>query len=516
MAFRNLPPGELEPDKIHRFVLGEDAEPRVLDAAAAAAELADPFATLLLLQGTFPRTAGEVLTSLDNVVKEDSPLRARMFFLLGEGSQIPFTPETASVNRNLRFVVATVGDRGPDLLLSSFTPDEGDVELMAWDEVTGGFNYYRTVGGNSAWVFAGNSRHALQEPTEGKGPFESHPSGNFLMKELRAPWLHWHSPDAPITPSVFAENNPLRNHPWFLQLDRLGAVNCEAKAARPSIVRWTEARFDAALANAGTIERPARIIHQIVDTPTVNLITSHTEGATVETTGTIDLPQTFFIDSEALTERLGLPAPPTFTVSSNLYAQSLRTFGVTLTDGNGFARPGDTHFAFAIPERAFEDQAVLNEAIKRGVLTERFAACLLMTDFPNPVFSTRRAQLLRHVPASASIVNGASSFSEDMANTIVAAAEGAGAESPEGEFAARWGVGDAWKEQFGRLLNDYYAAVTSHLGSQEGFDAYFRLAESRRERVRQMPIFESPLLFAETNIDPAVRVMRSDGTVQED
>jgi hypothetical protein len=103
-----------------------------------------------------------------------------------------------------------------------------------------------------------------------------------------------------------------------------------------------------------------------------------------------------------------------------------------------------------------------------------------------------------------------------MANTIVAAAEGAGAESPEGEFAARWGVGDAWKEQFGRLLNDYYAAVTSHLGSQEGFDAYFRLAESRRERVRQMPIFESPLLFAETNIDPAVRVMRSDGTVQED
>ncbi len=42
-----------------------------------------------------------------------------------------------------------------------------------------------------------------------------------------------------------------------------------------------------------------------------------------------------------------------------------------------------------------------------------------------------------------------------------------------------------------------------------------RLAESHRERVRRMPISESPLLFARTNIPAAERVMRPDATVQE-
>jgi hypothetical protein len=36
---------------------------------------------------------------------------------------------------------------------------------MAWDRRSGGFNFHRTVGANSAWVFAGNSRHALADPT---------------------------------------------------------------------------------------------------------------------------------------------------------------------------------------------------------------------------------------------------------------------------------------------------------------------------------------------------------------
>ena len=173
-VFRRMDPGDLQPGAIHRFVVGEDAGPRVLSAEEASSELGDPFATHLLLKGTFPRTAHEVLSALDAATSPGDPLRTRMFFLVGEGSQIPFTLETETVRRNLRFVVSTgaAGADGPDLLLSSSHPDETDLELMAWDRVTGGFNYYRTVGENSAWVFAGNSRHALGEATEGKGPFE--------------------------------------------------------------------------------------------------------------------------------------------------------------------------------------------------------------------------------------------------------------------------------------------------------------------------------------------------------
>jgi hypothetical protein len=173
------------------------------------------------------------------------------------------------------------------------------------------------------------------------------------------------------------------------------------------------------------------------------------------------------------------------------------------------------HFAFVVPEPAFEDHAVVAEAVRIGLISERLAACLLMTDFPNPVFSTRRAALVRHVPATANIQDGQSRFSVDMAEAILAAAEGSAAHSPEREFAERWAAGEAWWEEFGQLLSDYYRAVGRQLTIQEGFDAYYRLAESRRDQVRSLPILESPLLFARTNIPSARRVMRRDGTVTD-
>ena len=514
-VFRRLPPGALEPEAIHRFVVGEDQGPQRLTAEEASRELGDPFAVLLLLRGVFPRTAGEVLAALDRAASETDGLGRQMIFLVGEGSQIPFSPDTASVQRNLRFLVTRgSGPEGPDVLLSSFHPDEGDVELMAWDRRSGGFNFYRTVGANSAWVFAGNSRHALVDPTQGKGPFESHPSGNVVMKELRAPWIHWDSPDAEVLPSVFAGNDPLREHPWFREKQPQGAFTCEVSVARPSIERWTSARFVALVAQDGTVDRPERVMRQLLETPTVNLISSPARSRDAVGAASVELPETFFVDAEAL-KLLGLQAPPRFAVDGRLYGRSLRSFQVRLTDEDGFERPGDTHFAFVVPERAFEDHAVLGEAVRVGLISHRLAACLVMTDFPNPVFSARRAGLLRHVPPAASIQGGQSSFSVEMAEAILAAAEGSAADSAEREFAARWAAGDSWRDEFDRLLGDYFGAVSGQLKTQEGFDAYYRLAESRRDQVRRMPIFESPLLFARTNIASATRAMRPDGAVAE-
>ncbi len=149
----------------------------------------------------------------------------------------------------------------------------------------------------------------------------------------------------------------------------------------------------------------------------------------------------------------------------------MRTLGFRLSDGEKFERPGDTHFAFAVPERAFEDVAVLAEAIRVGLLTERFAACLLMTDFANPIFSSRRAKLLDRVPASATVTAGHSEFSAEMAAAIVAAADGADESSPEREFAKLWAVGEIWREECNRRLDTYYAAVTARLPEPVDEDA---------------------------------------------
>jgi hypothetical protein len=517
-AFRDeLPP--MTPGVIHRYVVGEDEELRAYGPGQAEIELGDPFATLLLLRGVFPTTAGDVLQELGQAAPAGELLADRMFFFVGENSQIPFAE---GAQRSLRFL-ATTGQtpEGPDVLISSFNPEETDVELMAWDRRSGGFNYYRTVGESSGWVFAGNSRHALEEVTEFNGPFSSHAGGNFLMKELRAPWMNWDSPDAPVSPDVFGPDDPRGAHEWFRRKEKLGAFTCETKVARPAIVRWTRKRFEPLRSGSAAVERPVRIMQQVLQTPAVNLVTSHTQSRAVS--GDVDLPQTFFVDSETLTEtaQLGLDAPPPLAVPGAVYQQALETFDVHWTDGGQFTRRGDTHFAFCVPERAFEDVAVVREAIDVGLLTPRFAASLLMTDFANPTVSARRAALIAHVPATAAVERGESGFSEEMADAIVAAADSTPEGSPEREFAERWAAGDAWKETFNALLDDYYAALQQKLSDQDGFDAVFRLAEARRDHVRgsdrfpKMPIAEFPLLFAQTNVPSGDRQMRPDGSVVE-
>jgi hypothetical protein len=281
------------------------------------------------------------------------------------------------------------------------------------------------------------------------------------------------------------------------------------------MTRWAKARLEASLAQDGTFASPRRVLQQILGTPTANLVTSHVESRKAVRDLDFDLPQTFFIDSECLTEVVGLKPPPSFRAAGSVYAQSLATFGTRMDDGEGFSRLGDTHFAFLVPERAFEDVVVLIEALRIGLVSRRLAACLLMTDFPNPIFSRRREALLAHVPESALITNGSSTFSQEMSDAIVAAAEQSPAESPEREFADLWNVGEDFELAFSNRLQSYYDAVTACLATQEGFDEYYRVAESRRQKAREMPIFsEFALLFATTDIDDALDLtMRSDGSV---
>lgn len=505
----------LDDDAVHRFVLGQDDGPRKLSPQEASRELGDPFAQLVLLAGTFPRTAGEVLTGITQAVGDDDPLRVHQFFVVGEGGQIAPVPGAPPVNRNLRFLVTCgAGPGGPDIMVSAFHPDQGTVEVMAWDRRTSGFNYYRTVGPSSAWVFAGNSRHALTPPTRDNGPFESHKSGHFVMKELRLPWVNWHSPVAAIVASVFADEG-LRGHPWVTRLTQGGAYTLEEDVAIPSIQRWTRARIDA-LVSGDSAENPRRILEQVLDTPTVNLISSHTSSvaAVAGAVSEVDLPDTFFVDSGGLVAVLNLSSPPAAFVERGIYVKSLETFAFTLTDGARFSRAGDTHFAFVVPERAFEDTETLDQAIKRGILSERLAACLLMVDFPNPVFSAKRRRLLDHVPDTP-ITGSAEGFANQVADAIRSSPDASRPGTAEHEFAQRWDMGESFEGPFNDLLGGYYAAFTEQLKTQEGFDGYVRLAESRRAAVREMPISESPMLFARTSIPPRERRMTADATVEE-
>jgi hypothetical protein len=510
----------LDVRRLSRFVVGADPRPRQMSTREVKA-LGDVFAATFFARGKSPGTAENLIDGIKAATPSKSPLKKQKSFVVGEGSQIAMSAQTSTVPRFLRFLVTLgEGPEGPDVFLSSGHPKQAaPVEVMAWDKKAGGFNYYRSTG-PGAWMFAGNSRDALRDSSRGKGPFESHPSGALIMKELKTPWINWHSPAANIFPSVFAPNDTRRNHEWFTDKEPNGALAFEFGAARPAIERWMKARFASLRDGDGVVTRPRHIMEQILGTPdprrtTVNLATTHIQSSSLRPSDLLDLPQTFFVDSEGLSEVLGLAPPPAFTVSGRIYAKCLEKFKVRMDDGQGFKRPGDTHFCFLVPERAFEDQVVLREAIEIGLLGKRLAACLLMVDPWNPVFSERRSALLQHVPSTARIDNGKSDFSEEIVKAILAAAKAGPPDSPEAEFSQRWKAGPDFAPKFNRLLNAYYKAVKQKLETQGGFEPYFKLAEERRLTFNNLPISEFPLLLPKTDIPRMRRRMKSDGTVAE-
>jgi hypothetical protein len=505
---------------LNRFIVGADSKPRGMSQREVRA-LGDVFAATFFAKGKLPGTAEELIEGIKDAAPKKSTLRKQKSFVVGEGSQIAMSSQTATVPRFLRFLVTLGGGQeGPDVFLSSGHPKQvSPVEVMAWDRKTGGFNYYRSTG-PGIWMFAGNSGDAVKDSSRGKGPFESHPSGALIMKELKTPWINWDSPAANILPSVFAAKDTRRDHKWFTEKEPNGALAFELGAARPAIERWARARFARFRDGNGIVTRPRHIMEQVLGTPnrrrsTVNLATTHIQSSALRPSDRLDLPQTFFVDSEGLSGVLGLEPPPGFTVSGRIYAKCLDKFDVRMEDREGFRRRGDTHFCFLVPERAFEDQVVLAEAIEIGLLGKRLAACLLMVDPWNPVFSERRSSLLRHVPATARLVRGKSDFSEEMVKAILAAAKAGPPGTPEAEFAERWKAGPNFAPKFNRLLRAYYEAVGKKLRTQAGFEPYFRLAEERRQVFNEMPISEFPLLLPKTNLPRTPLRMRADGTVGE-
>jgi hypothetical protein len=102
-----------------------------------------------------------------------------------------------------------------------------------------------------------------------------------------------------------------------------------------------------------------------------------------------------------------------------------------------------------------------------------------------------------------------------VAEAINSSAQAAQPGTGEAAFAENWSHGDGFAPLFAARLEDYYKQVEARVVTPEGFRDFLLLAESRRDEVRKMPIFESELLFTTSDAPPAVRAMTSAATVTE-
>lgn len=489
---------EGDQDSLVRFVVGSGEPPKPLSAEEIG-QLGDPLAKGPFGSGSFPRTAQGVLDTIDQTIPDAAPADSQASFIVGEGSQLPADNPRAGM-RTFLVTRTREATAGPEIIVAAQTPDgEGLVEVMAWDDAAGGFNYYQTTPGQP-WILAGNSADALRSGSAGAGPFESHPSGNAIMKELRLPWVHWKSFRAPVAPAVSPQ---IAGHPWFTEA--IGAETFEAQI-QDSVRRWNRIRLDRAVTDGLVVDAP-RLLRSLFATPTVNLISADIEWSKV-TRGEVEsfaAPIAFFLNAHCLQGICGLklPEPDELQVQGVAYREALVEHEITLReDGEPLVPvPSDTHFAFLVPEPAFEDTELLALAAPKAddpdegtLLSRRLIGCALMVDFPNPVLSERRAALARHVTDNVP----AEGFSQRLGDAIAGSREAGQEGTPEAEFAELWKAGDeGWKDLAQDRVNAYAEAITTFLASPDGVKEVFRLAQSRREQVSHMPIHrEVEVLFA--------------------
>ncbi|MEU9990463.1 hypothetical protein AB0E10_27415 [Streptomyces sp. NPDC048045] len=480
-----------EAPRLYRFVAGVDRQARPLDVQELA-ELSDPMAALFFRKGTFPLTVHDLLAGLPEPATQEN----QSVYLIGEAGQIP--PGSASeLPRAMRFAVARAATgRDVDLLVSTGAnedPAATFLQVAAWDPATKVFNYYMRI--SPVWVWAGNSWSALAPGSRGHGCFDSHINGSAVMKELKAPWSNWESQAATIR---LAADDPFRNDALYQQV--IGAENLEL-TVRALIGRWTAARL-AAVTQDGTVEHPEQLMRHLFTTTTVNLASTATQSSTISpSSGDLLLPPGFWLNSDALLGDLELPvtaAVPPMAPAAH-YVASLAAFDFALEEkSSGFSQPGDSFFAFVVPEAACEDNDVVRQMVEQGLITPRFAACALMADFTNPVFSPVRGQLMAHVPTSPTAVT---ELQDHIAQAILHAATSLPPGSPEGRFAADWALAeDAWPKAFAQRIDDYLGHVGRRIREPSGFDDYVRLAESRRRDFKAMRLHEFELTLPTTNI----------------
>lgn len=504
-AGAELPSGQLAEGKLFRMRVGRDRPPGEEMSPAEQAALNDPFATLILRRGVFPTTLRALLAALDAYAGTPVALPQQTTFVVAEGGMIPFA-EAPALRRGFRFVVARGRDNAtPDLFVSTAAPFDSPqqfLQVLSWDEPGGAFQYYERRGGS--WLWAGSSWDALEEDTRGKGPFDSHVNGSMVMKELRLPWLHWSSMSQTIPREALAPGDPLAQDPIFT-----GARGAEAleRIVIEGVDRWTESRLSRVLRN-GEVARPERLMRQVLTTTTVNIV-SAPEPAAGPTDEPIRIPRSFFFNVRALSDLVGLQPqfqPP--RVTRGRYLESARRLGLHLADPRqGFRREGDVFFAWATPEPAFEDLNLLARLLEAGVLSRRFAACLLMVDFCNPIGSARRESLMRHVPGSAA-TTGEEGLEARMVRSLEAAGEQR-PQSPEAEFLEGWRQPDeTWTQIFETCIATFMAAVAARLADDAGLDDLMTLADARRREFRGRPLAEFGLTLPRLDTPPDAPLLR--------
>ncbi len=283
----------------------------------------------------------------------------------------------------------------------------GSIEIVAFDDVDGVFNFYKEIDGKMSFfgssldfVAAGPGGPGL---TNIRGCANCHPGGGLNMKELESPWTHWALEDDikgadTLVNSRTAYMGTLNsgadmqlsvtqpgNDKWNVAKAKFFAkvTTAELKAARTKLKDDTLSAADKAdIARRGlkrNLTATQALLEPLFCTVQVNINNSGGES---------QIPS-FLLASN----RNGISASgPSFSRSD--LDSALAAIGSQVPDVGG----AELTTPFMALEPSHEDESYLNQLVSIGVLDQQLIQDVLMVDFTRPVMSDDRCGLLSLVP----------------------------------------------------------------------------------------------------------------------
>ena len=337
-----------------------------------------------------------------------------------------------------------------------------NVEIMAFDETAGVFNFYETDGREIKWF--GNSKDMLTGDAGGdiRRCAKCHTEGGMVMKELDTPWVHWEGHmDTPGAQELVDAHKAL-----------LGSKNSGAELeglVKAANRIWNDSR----IAHAKEKLTAKEILKPIFCTEQFNLdngadFFSPTDGkkgtCSNDNTVTCDtdaecgdgntcsqgnlmsrVPSDAFLDKK-------LKSFGSITINHDDYQAMLAAKGSTIQGLDG-AR--DTVFDFVFPEKAAITMDYQDKLVAAGIIDEEFLKDVLMVDFTRPIFSEDRCGLLEFAPN----LSGEDLTADKIRAGFIANLGSPAAGSPELEFLANLGADGG-----------HQAAVDAFFGACEALD----------------------------------------------
>jgi hypothetical protein len=343
-----------------------------------------------------------------------------------------------------------------------------NVEVIAFDESAGVFNYYETDG--ETLNFFGNSKDMLKGTGDGddRRCAGCHTGGGLIMKELRAPWLHWEGDTT--TPGV-AELISAHEDLLGQQSD---GIELEATVASANST-WNAKRLEILKEVGDTRE----ILRPLFCTVEINIGSSGPFG--------VSFPSNMLVDPQ-----LGFVS---VSVDQAIYDELIAANGQRV----GSTGKSDTFFPWAFAERATADSDFVAQLVNAGIVDDELVRDVLMVDFTRPVFSDDRCGLLDSVPSIPVAELNPTSLRDGMLAGLASAAAGSPQEELRKNLEATGGH-DAMVQNFGGV------ACAGRDGRDLLADA-LRVTSLNRAKARELQVIE----FKDTTM-PVDNLNVADGT----